>query len=262
LPVENDFGRKELDNLIDFSIKEGAKGMAWLRVNKDKLEGNIAKFFNDNLQKKLINKSGIKKGYLLFIADKEKLANKVLSSLRNKLGKDLKLYKKEDISFCWIVDFPLFEWNDDEQKWTPAHHMFTMPKKEYLDCIEEKPGEVIATCYDLVLNGVELGSGSVRIHRKDIQEKIMKVIGLSKEEAEEKFGFLNKAFEYGAPVHGGFAFGFDRFIAILLGLDDIREIIAFPKNKNAQCPMDGSPSEVDEKQLKESNIKLDIVKKK
>ena len=262
LPIDNEFGRKELDSLIDFSVKQGAKGMAWLRINKDKLEGNIAKFFSDKLQKEMIKKSGIKKGYLLFIADKEKSANAVLAALRNKLGKDLKLYKEDDITFCWVTDFPLFEWSEDEQKWTPAHHMFTMPKEEHWDIIEKDPGKVVAKCYDLVLNGVELGSGSVRIHRRDIQQRVMNVVGFTKEEAEEKFGFLNDAFEYGAPVHGGFAFGFDRFVAILLGLEDIREVIAFPKNKNAQCPMDESPSRVDAKQLKESHIKLDVVEKK
>jgi len=262
LPVDHEFGRKELDSLIDFSVKQGAKGMAWLRINKDKLEGNIAKFFDDKIQKELIKKSGIKKGYMLFIADREKLANSALAALRNKLGKDLKLYKEGEFAYCWVTDFPLFEWDEDEQKWTPAHHMFTMPKEEHWDIIEKDPGKVVAKCYDLVLNGVELGSGSVRIHRKDIQQRVMNVVGFSKEEAEEKFGFLNDAFEYGAPVHGGFAFGFDRLVAILLGLEDIREVIAFPKNKNAQCPMDGSPSNVDIKQLKESHIKLDVVEKK
>lgn len=259
---EKDIPRKEIDKYITFCQECGAKGMAWMRVTDKGLESNIAKYFPKDIQEKLINATKAKAGsVLMFIADKEKACNDTIYRLRNKLGADLKLYDEKEFSFCWIVDFPLFEFDEESEKWIPAHHMFTMPKKECLDIIESDPGKVIATCYDMVLNGVELASGSIRVHRPDIQERIMKTVGFPKELAEKRFGFLLKAFEYGAPPHGGFAIGFDRLIAMMNGLSDIREVIAFPKNKSAECPMDDSPSELDASQLKELHIKTDIIKK-
>ena len=186
--------------------------------------------------------------------------NSVLAELRLKLGGDLGLIKDE-FKFCWVVDFPLFSYHEDEQRWEPEHHMFTMPKEEHLEFLESEPGKVLGNLFDLVLNGTEIGSGSIRISRPDVQERVMKVIGMSKQEARKKFGFLLDAYDYAGPIHGGMGLGFDRTVALLLGQKDIREVIAFPKNKNAQCPMDGSPAEVDEKQLKEANIKLNVVKK-
>ena len=237
--------------------------MAWMRVTENGLESNIAKFFNKDIQKKLIEKTKAKKRSLLFfIADKEKKVNEILSKLRVELGKRLKLIKEKDFRFCWVVDFPLFEWNEDENRWQPSHHIFTAPKDEHVELLDKDPGKVKADLFDLVLNGIELGSGSIRETNPITQERLMKVIGLSHEEAQKKFGFMMEAFKYGTPPHGGMGLGFDRFVALICGYNDIREVIAFPKNKDAECPMDGSPSEIDEKQLKELNIKLDLVKKK
>ena len=257
---EKEFTRNELDAYSNFCVSAGAKGMAYLKYEKGKFESNIVKFFSDKDKKELINKTKIKKGYLFFVADKEKTVNSVLSELRLKLGRDLALIKDE-LRFCWVTDFPLFSYNEDEQRWEPEHHMFTMPKEEHLEILESNPGKVLGNLFDLVLNGTEVGSGSIRISRPDVQERVMKIIGMKKEEARKKFGFLLEAYEYAGPVHGGMGLGFDRFVALLLGGNDIREVIAFPKNKSAQCPMDGSPAEVDEKQLREANIKLDTKKK-
>ena len=254
-----DFGRKELDNYIDFAQKNGAKGLAWIRVTKDlKLESNIAKYFNEKVQKELIKKVNPKKeSILMFIADNKDAANAVLDKLRRKLADDLELYDKKDFRFIWVNDFRLFARNEDEDRWEPEHHMFSMPKKEFIETMEKNPGEVLGDLWDLTLNGWEMGSGSIRISNPNIQKKIMKIIGISEEEAEKKFGFLLEAYKYGGPVHGGMGLGIARFLALALGYDDIREVIAFPKNKAAQCPMDGSPGEIDERLLRELHIKLE-----
>ncbi len=165
----------------------------------------------------------------------------------------------KEFAFCWVVDFPLFSYNKEEKKWDPEHHIFTSPKKEHIQYLEKDPAKVLGDLFDLVLNGVELGSGSIRINDPALQERVMKVIGMAKEDARKKFGFLLDAYEYGGPIHGGMGLGFDRLVALMLGYNDIREVIAFPKNKSAQCPMDGSPSEVEAIQLKETHI--EIVKK-
>jgi len=259
---EKDIPRKEIDRYIEYCQSFGAKGMAWMRVTENGLESNIAKFFNEDVQKELIDAIGAKPGsILMFIADKKNKCNDVISRLRLKLGEDLELIDKDEFRFAWIIDFPLFEWNEDDEKWDPAHHMFTMPQSECMQYIESDPAKVFASCYDLVLNGVELASGSIRIHDPTIQQKVMDVVGFPKEEAEERFGFLLEAFKYGAPPHGGFAIGFDRLVAMIQGTTDIREVIAFPKNKSAECPMDGSPSNVDQQQLKDLHMKWDILKK-
>ena len=260
---EDKFSRNEIDDLINYAISVGSKGLAWMRVADKGLESNIVKFFNAELQKKLIETTKAKKGSILFfVADKEKNANEILSKIRIEAARRLKLIKENDFRFCWIVDFPMFEWNEDENKWQPSHHIFTAPKKEHLGLIETDTGNVYADQYDLVLNGIELGSGSIRETNTATQEKLMKVIGLTHEEARKKFGFLMDAFKYGVPPHGGMGLGFDRIVALMCGYNDIREVIAFPKNKDAECPMDGSPSEVEEKQLKELNIKVDLIRKK
>ena len=257
------FSRNEIDSLIDFAISIGSKGMAWMRVTDKGLESNIVKFFNKEIQKKLIEKTKAKKeSILFFIADKEKNVNEILSKLRVELGKRLKLINEKDFKFCWVVDFPLFEWKEDEHRWDPSHHIFTAPKKEHIEFLDKNPGKVHADLYDLVLNGLELGSGSIRETNPATQEKLMKIIGLTHEQAQKKFGFLMEAFKYGTPPHGGMGLGFDRIVALMCGYNDIREIIAFPKNKDAECPMDGSPSDISNEQLKELNIKLDLIKKK
>jgi aspartyl-tRNA synthetase len=250
--------------LIDFSTKNlGSKGLAWMRVTEKGLESNIVKFFNKDVQKKLLEKTKAKKGSILFfIADKGKTANEILGKLRVELGHRLKLIDKKDFKFCWIVDFPVFAWNEEDNKWTPEHHIFTAPKKEHLKYLDSDPGKVHADLYDLVLNGVELGSGSIRETKPKTQEKMFKIIGLSHDEAYKRFGFMLEAFKYGTPPHGGIGLGFDRIVALMAGYNDIREVIAFPKNKEAACPMDGSPSDVPLDQLKELHVKTDLVKKK
>ena len=259
---EKELTRKEIDEIIAFCQESGAKGMAWMRVTKDGMESSIAKYFTKEIQEELLAATKAKPGsILMFIADREKKANEILGKLRIEMARRLGLVDSSKFAFCWIVDFPLFEFDEDANAWTPAHHMFSMPKKECLEYLESDPGKVVANLFDVVLNGVELGSGSMRIHDPEIQERVMKVIGLSKEEAYMKFGFLLEAYKYGAPMHGGMGLGFDRFVAMMLGYNDIREVIAFPKNKAAECPMDGSPSDIDEKQMKELHIRSSVVSK-
>jgi aspartyl-tRNA synthetase len=263
LNPEDKFSRNEIDSMIDFATSVGSKGLAWMRVTDKGLESNIVKFFSQEIQKKIIEKTKAKKGSVLFfIADTEKNTNNILSKIRVEAASRLGLIKENDFKFCWVLDFPLFEWNEDERRWQPSHHIFTAPKKQHINLIEKDPGKVYADLYDLVLNGVELGSGSIRETNPDTQEKMFNVIGIKKDDAQKKFGFLMDAFRYGTPPHGGIGLGFDRIVALMCGTHDIREVIAFPKNKDAECPMDGSPSDVDNNQLKELNIKLDIVNKK
>ena len=183
-----------------------------------------------------------------------------LGAVRAQLGKDLELADPSEFEFCWIIDFPLFEWNEEEKKWDPAHHMFTMPQERFLADFEKRPGEVKGDLYDLVCNGVELASGSIRIHDPELQKRIFRFLGFSEEQAQKRFGFLLEAFRYGPPPHGGIAPGFDRLVAMMAGETTIREVIAFPKNTLGQCPMDDSPSAVDAKQLEDLHIR--IVEKK
>jgi len=259
LVVPKLLGRKEIDRYTEFAKANKAKGLAYVNVLADgkTLDGGVAKFLTPDMQASIIEASGAKpEQTILFVADAKKACNEALSKLRNLLGKELSLYDPKALAFCWVVDFPLFEWDDDTQDWTPAHHMFTMPRPEHLQYLRTEPGKVVAQCYDLVLNGVEMASGSIRVHRQDIQREIMTAMNISEEQAKVKFGFLLEAFTYGAPPHGGFAIGFDRFVAMLEQEADIREFIAFPKNKSAECPMDGSPSLVDAKQLDDLGLAL------
>jgi aspartyl-tRNA synthetase len=258
-----DFTRTQIEEYIAYAQQVGAKGLAWMKVTKDGLESNIVKFFSDGQQKELLKVTGGKAGdILMFIADKPDMCNEILSKIRLKLGEDLKLVKKDEWNFLWIVDWPLFTRNEEENRWDAEHHPFTSPKEEHLDLLEKDPGAVHARAYDLVLNGVELGGGSIRIHKHEVQDKAFKVMGYSKEQAHKKFGFFLEELQYGAPPHGGLAFGFDRICALLCGYNDIREVIAFPKSKSAENPMDGSPSEVGDGHMKELHLQLDAVAKK
>ncbi len=258
-----EMSRKQIEDVTEFAVQNGAKGLSWIKyTKKGGFESSIVKYFDKKLLEKIIEKAKAKKGStLLFVADHSPVVNAVLSKIRGRLGKELKLYDEKEFAFAWITDFPLFEWDYDEEKWAPAHHMFCMPKKEHLKFLKSDPGKVLCTQYDLTLNGVELGSGSIRITDPEIQKKVMEVIGISAAQAEEKFGFLLEAFKYGAPPHGGIGLGFDRIAALMLGYTDIREVIAFPKTKNAECLMDGSPSMLSDQQIKELSIKIDILKK-
>ncbi len=253
LVVPKDFSRKEIDKYTEVVKEKGAKGLAYLKGKS--LDGPIAKFLSDNLRKKLSDFLSVKEEEtVFFVADTTKVCNDALAHLRNVLGRDLELYDPKELAFCWVTDFPLFEWDEDMNDWAPAHHMFTMPTN--IEFLESDPGKVIASCYDIVLNGVEIASGSIRVHDPVIQKKIMKAMSIDEKEAQEKFGFFLEALEYGAPPHGGFAIGFDRLVALLAGESDIREFIAFPKNKNMQGPMDKSPSPVSQEQLDELNLRL------
>ena len=261
IAAPKDLSRNEIDDLILFCQKHGAKGMAWMRVTEKGMESSITKFFPEQVQKDLIKAASAKPGsIMMFIADKAHIANQVLDKLRQELAKRLGIIKDDGLRFCWVVDFPFFDWNEEEGKWDAAHNPFSMIREKDLEYLESDPGKVHCLQYDLVLNGWELGSGSIRINKPELQERVLKVLGLSKEQVEAKFGFLLEAYKYGAPIHGGIGIGFDRVVALLNGTQDIREVIAFPKNKSAECPMDGSPSDAEEKQLKELHIKLDIVK--
>ena len=259
--IDKEIPRADLDILVSYAIREGAQGLAWIKVLNGKFEGNLAKFFSEKLQKELIKKTNAaKNGVLLFIADRKKIANNVLGRLRCYLAKKYN-YIKDEWDFCWITEFPLLEYSDEEQRYVSVHHPFTAPFKEDLKYLDKEPGKVRSRGYDLVLNGVEIGGGSIRIHNKETQDLMFKALGISKEEARVKFGFLLDALKFGCPCHGGIAFGLDRLCALLTKNESIREVIAFPKNKAAEDLMSEAPSEVDTKQLKELNLKLDVVKK-
>ena len=250
------YSRKNIEELEAAAKIYKAKGLAWIKVTESgaKLEGGISKFF-EGKEAEICSKLGAEKGDLiLFVADKYKIACTALGSVRSKLGKDLGLLNPAEFKFAWIVDFPLFEWNEEENKWDPAHHMFSAPQEKYLATMEENPEPVKGDLYDLVLNGYEVASGSIRIHNPELQKRIFKIVGFDESEAEKKFGFLTEAFKYGAPPHGGIAPGLDRIVMIMAGETSIKEVIAFPKNSFAVSPMDDSPSEVDQKQLDELHL--------
>ena len=250
------YRRKKIEELEAAARIYKAKGLAWIKVTEGgaKLEGGVSKFF-EGKEAEICSKLGAEKGDLiLFVADKYKIACTALGAVRSKLGKDLGLLNPAEFKFAWIVDFPLFEWNEEENKWDPAHHMFSAPQEKYIATMEENPEPVKGDLYDLVLNGYEVASGSIRIHNPELQKRIFKIVGFDESEVEKKFGFLTEAFKYGAPPHGGIAPGLDRIVMIMAGETSIKEVIAFPKNSFAVSPMDDSPSEVDQKQLDELHL--------
>lgn len=256
--VAEKYSRKLIEELESAAKIYKAKGLAWMKVSQNEtFEGGISKFFESN-QKDICAKLGAKPGdLLLFVADsKKKTACTALGAVRTKLGKDLNLCDQNAFEFAWIVDFPMFEWNEDENKWDTAHHMFTWPQNQYHSTLESDPGSVKGDLYDLVLNGYELASGSIRIHDPELQKKIFKIVGFSEAEGQKKFGFLTEAFKYGAPPHGGIAPGLDRLVMLMAGETSIKEVIAFPKNSFAESPMDNCPSEIEEKQLKELHLTI------
>ena len=257
------FSRTEIEAIIELAKTYHVPGLAWAKVAGKTLESSVVKYFSKEVQEKFIQKMRAKDGDLLFfVAEKFKTAVTALGAVRLELGKKLSLIKPNDFKFCWVVDFPLFEFNEETKRWEASHHIFSMPKEEDMKYLEDDPSKVRGQLYDVVLNGTELGGGSIRIHRKDIQVRCLKVIGLEYEEASKRFDFLLEAFKYGAPPHGGIALGLDRFVALISGLNDIREVIAFPKNKEMQNPMDGSPQDWTQDFLKDLHLKLDVVQKK
>ncbi len=250
--------RKDIDDLTSFISQYGAKGLAWMRVKNKKLESNIVKFFSEDIQNRLMDQLKTEDGdLLLFIADQKQVVYESAGNLRLKLGDMLSLVDREKLAFTWVVDFPLFTYDEQAKRYDSVNHPFTTPHLDQLDILSEEPLQVLSETYDLVLNGTELGGGSIRIHNYDIQKEVFKLLGLDEAQAEEKFGFLLSALKYGAPPHGGIAFGLDRVVMVLQKMTSIRDVIAFPKTQRGVCLMSGAPSTVNEEQLLELAIQVD-----
>lgn len=256
--------RRELDGLVIFCGNYGAKGMAWLQFPKEGgVKSSIAKFFTEENIEAIKKAADVEPGdLLLFIADKPSIVAQTLGALRLEMAKRRNLINHDELAFTWVVDFPMFEYNEEEKRYVAMHHPFTSPRDEDLPLLLTNPGKVYAKAYDMVLNGTEIGGGSIRIHRRDIQKQVFEAIGLSDEQAQEKFGFMMNAFEYGAPPHGGLAFGLDRLLMIMAKRDSIRDVIAFPKTQSAADLMTQAPSDVEEKQLRELHIRTSLLMKK
>ena len=250
--------RKKIDKLVDFAKGCGAKGLAYLCINEDgTYKSSFAKFMTEEQLDALVKAMDGEPGdLLLFAADRDKIVWEVLGSLRLMLGKELGLYDEKEFAFLWVVDFPQFEWSDEQNRFVAMHHPFTMPYEEDIDKLVSDPGAVRAKAYDIVLNGCELGGGSIRIHQNDVQEKMFEALGFTNEEAHDRFGFLLDAFSYGVPPHAGLAFGLDRMIMLMMGADSIRDVIAFPKVKDASCLMTEAPTPVEDVQLKELSLAI------
>lgn len=249
LIFEEEFPRKEIDRLTEFVKSAGAAGLGYLKMKDGNVSGPFAKFLDSST---LISNNGV----MFIMSGKRNKTLQHLGLLRKKIGDCKKLYNKDIFKFLWIIDYPLFEWNEEENKYEPCHHMFTMPKKEFIGKIKEDPLSVKGELYDLVCNGVEVASGSIRIHKVEIQKEIMAIVGFDEESVNEKFGFLLEAFKYGAPPHGGIAPGIDRLVMLMLGLDNIRDVIAFPKTLNAIGLMENCPSTISKRQLEELAISV------
>ena len=256
LPGGADKSRREINDLEAVAKRYGAKGLAWTKVGVDGLEGGVGKFLEAERGALSAALGGDAGDLWLFVADQWLTACRSLGAVRTELGTTMVEGREFDFRFLWVREFPLFEYDADSGRWSPAHHMFTMPLEEHLPFLRTEPGKVHAQLYDLVLNGVELGSGSIRIHRRDIQEQVMEVVGMNLEEADRRFGFLLEAFQYGAPPHGGIALGLDRLVMLMAGRKSLRDVIAFPKTARAQSLMDGSPAPVEEADLQDLSIKV------
>ncbi|MED4989569.1 aspartate--tRNA ligase [Parageobacillus toebii] len=256
------YSRKDIDALAEFVARYGAKGLAWLKVEEDGLKGPIAKFFTEEEQNGLIRTLEAEAGdLLLFVADHKTVVADALGALRVKLGKDLNLIDETKFNFLWITDWPLLEYDEEDGRYYAAHHPFTMPVREDLPQLETNPEKVRAQAYDLVLNGYELGGGSMRIFEREVQEKMFRALGFTEEEARKQFGFLLEAFEYGTPPHGGIALGLDRLVMLLAGRTNLRDTIAFPKTASASCLLTEAPSPVSEQQLEELHLVVNSEKK-
>ncbi len=261
VPGGSKLSRKQIDDYTNYVALFGARGLAYIKVNDvaagpEGLQSPILKFLPEDVAKNIVERTNSKDGDLIFFgADKTKVVNDALGALRNKVAQDLDLLNGEWAPL-WIVDFPMFEYNEDEKRWDSLHHPFTAPDNEDVDAIKENPGKTLSRAYDMVLNGTELGGGSIRIHNAEMQSAVLKLLGIGEEEAQEKFGFLLDALEFGCPPHGGIAFGLDRTVMLMAGCDSIRDVIAFPKTQSASCLLTSAPSEASTRQLRELGIKL------
>ncbi len=261
VPNGGSLSRKEFDDLTNFVAIYGAKGLAYIKVNDvakglEGLQSPILKFLNEEIINTILTRTEAKNGDVIFFgADKEKVVNEALGALRNKIGHE-QGHADSGWKPLWVVDFPMFERDEEENRWQALHHPFTSPADGHEDLLETDPGKALSKAYDMVLNGSEIGGGSIRIHRQEIQTKVLRALNISDEEAQEKFGFLLHALQYGAPPHGGIAFGLDRIITLMAGVESIRDVIAFPKTQKAQCLLTQAPNTVDEKQLRELHIRL------
>jgi aspartyl-tRNA synthetase len=252
------YSRRQVDELAELAQQEGAKGLAWLALGEDgEVRSSFAKYLTEDEVAAIVERADAHAGdLLLFVADQPKVVNATLNGLRLELGERLGLRDRGVLALCWVIDFPLFEWDEEGQRWDPSHHLFTSPMLEDLPLLETDPGAARGQQYDLVCNGEEIAGGSIRIHRRDVQEKIFELIGLDAEVAQERFGHMLEAFEYGTPPHGGIAPGIDRLVMLLAGEPNIREVIAFPKTQQAADLMAGAPSPAEDRQLDELHIKV------
>jgi len=254
----NEFSRREIDALVEYAKTFKAKGLAWIAVEADGLKSPIVKFLKQHEIDEILKRLNAEVGdLLLFSADKNEIVFDVLGNLRLEIARKLNLLDKSKFELLWVTEFPLFEYSEEEGRYVAKHHPFTSPMEEDLEYLEKDPARVRSKAYDIVLNGTEIGGGSIRIHSQEIQKMMFKALGFTEEKANERFGFLLNAFKYGTPPHGGIAYGFDRLCMLLLGLDSIRDTIAFPKVKDSSCPLTDAPSEVEPKQLKELHIRAE-----